>query len=192
MNPINKKGFIIVCGPSGAGKSTLIERVTQEIHHITATISYTTRLKRDYEIHGKNYFFISEEEFFKKEKNGDFVEWAKVYNDYYATAKDQVQAVWNSGKSIIKDVDLQGLQSIKKLYPHSLSVGIFAPSSEEANDRIRKREADSTSIINIRKGTYQKEMEQLYQLAEVKIINDELEKAYIKFKKEIETYIHSI
>lgn len=184
-----KNPFIILCGPSGAGKSTLLKNMIQEIQILTPTISFTTRKKRPFEKNEKDYFFISKEEFFQKISNGEMLEWAQVYGYYYGTSKKQVEKIWNEGKAVIKDLDLQGLQSVKESYPQSLTVGVFPSSKEEAKNRMAKRKAGPNENEVLRLEAYTSEVEQLEQCVDVKIINADLKQAGLDLKKEIKKYL---
>jgi len=184
-----KTPFIILCGPSGAGKSTLLKNMIQEVQTLTQTISFTTRKKRPFEKDEKDYFFISKEKFFQKISNGEMLEWAQVYGYYYGTSKKQVEKIWDEGKAVIKDLDLQGLQSVKESYPQSLTVGVFPSSKEEAKNRMAKRKAGPNENQALRLEAYTSEVEQLEQCVDVKIVNTDLERASLDLKKEIKKYL---
>ena len=184
--------FIIVAGPSGVGKSTLIKRVAGSMkQEIARIISYTTRKKREDEIEGEDYFFISQEEFLKKKEQGHFIETACVYNDHYGTSRQQAESVWKSHKAVIKDLDIEGLKSVKKLYPQSLAVGIFVSDPGDVKKRIAERNTDFGENLNIRMEAYEKEVRELKQLCEVRIFNDNFDRAVFSLKKEIEKYLIS-
>ena len=184
-----KNPFIILCGPSGAGKSTLRQNMIQEIQNLTSTISFTTRAKRPFEKDKKDYFFVSKEEFFQKISKGEMLEWAQVYGYYYGTSKQQVKKIWNEKKAVIKDLDLQGLQSVKESYPQSLTVGVFPSSKEEAENRMAKRKASPSENSDLRLEAYTSEVKQLEKCVDVKIINVDLKKASLELQKEIKKYL---
>ncbi len=184
-----KNPFIILCGPSGAGKSTLRQNMIQEIKILTSTISFTTREKRPFEKDKKDYFFISKEEFFQKISNGEMLEWAQVYGYYYGTSKQQVEQIWSEEKAVIKDLDLQGLQSVKESYPQSLTVGILPSSKEEAKNRMAKRKTSPNENSDLRLEAYTSEVEQLKKCVDVQIINIDLKQASLELKKEINKYL---
>ena len=117
MNNIkkNKKGlFIILSSPSGAGKTTLAKKILKNNKNIELSISYTTRKKRSLEKNNKDYNFISEEKFKKLKEKKYFLEWAKVFNNYYGTSLTKVQKINNKGKDVLFDIDWQGSRKIKK------------------------------------------------------------------------------
>ena len=184
-----KNPFIILCGPSGAGKSTLLKNMIQAIEPLTSTISLTTREKRPYEKEAKDYFFVSQEKFFQKIKEGDLLEWAQVYGYYYGTSKKQVEKIWSEGKAIIKDLDLQGLQSVKESYPQCLAVGVFPSSKEEAKNRMASRKAGPHENLELRLTAYTSEVEQLKKCVDLKIINDDLKRAVAELEKKIKSYL---
>ena len=184
-----KNPFIILCGPSGAGKSTLLKNMIQEIQILTPTISFTTREKRPYEEDKKDYFFMSKEELFQKISNGEMLEWAQVYGYYYGTSKEQVEKIWSEGKAVIKDLDLQGLQSVKESYPQSLTIGVFPSSKEEAKNRMAKRKTGPNENQILRLEAYTSEVEQLKQCVDIKIVNADLKQASLELTKEIKKYL---
>ena len=184
-----KNPFIILCGPSGAGKSTLLQNVIRELENLSSTISFTTRAKRPSEEDQKDYFFISKEQFFQKVKEGEMLEWAQVYGHYYGTSKKQVEKIWSEGKAVIKDLDLQGLQSVKESYPQSLRVGVFPSSKEEAKNRMSKRKPSPNENPDLKLGAYAGEAEQLEKCLDVKIINIDLKQAILDLKREIHQYL---
>ena len=185
-----KNGFIVLCGPSGSGKSTLIQRVLELMgDRLDRIVSYTTRKKRPLEQHGKDYFFISEKEFLEKQNKGQLIEWSKIYGAYYGSSKEQVLDRWRKGFAVIKDLDLNGLRAIEKLYPKSLSVGVLVSSEEEIKKRVLKRGEDRGENLSARLKACLKEMEDLRQFCQVKIYNDQIDTAVLELKKEIEKYL---
>ena len=122
-----KKNFFILSGPSGVGKTVFLKKSLEEFPSLKCIASYTTRKKREGEKEGETYFFVSHEEFEKLKNEGELLEWEEVHGEFYATAKKEVERVWSEEKAIIKDVDVRGFSSIKKIYPHS--TGIFISSS---------------------------------------------------------------
>ena len=108
--------IIIIVAPSGTGKSTLLARLQKDIPDLKWSVSCTTRPKRTGEIHGKDYFFITEEEFLNRKENNEFIEWAKVHSNYYGTLKSEVKRIWENGKAVIFDVDVIGGLNLKKIF----------------------------------------------------------------------------
>ncbi len=184
-----KNGFIVLCGPSGAGKSTLIQSLMKDMDSLRLSISCTTRQKRPFETPGKEYFFLSREEFLERIKEGEFLEWTQVYGHYYGTAQTQIKQIWKENKVPITDLDLKGVKSVRKLYPQSLVVGIFA-DQQEVQSRISQRDAAPNENKELRLKAYKEEVSELQKYSHVQIINEHLEKAYQKLKNEIKQYLY--
>ncbi len=149
---MKKKGTILlISGPSGAGKSSMIKELEKEIKDIYFSVSVTTRAKRDGEKEGIDYHFVSKDEFEKDIKDGYFLEWAKVHDNYYGTSlKHTIQAI-DEGKLVVFDIDVQGfLQARKKLDDLITSVFITTPSAKELKSRLLKRATDSKETIQKR------------------------------------------
>ena len=186
---LNQKGcFLIVSGPSGVGKTRFINKSLEEIPVLSNTISFTTRTARTGEKSGKFYYFISKKEFEEKKQNKEFLEWALVHDEFYATSKKEVERLWSMNKAIIKDIDIQGLRSIKKIYPHSVGIFIYPPSIDELKKRLLKREQISEDKLKLRLDTAVKEMAEA-SIYDYKIINDDFEAAWAEFKNLIESQL---
>jgi guanylate kinase len=141
---LGKEGAIIaISAPSGAGKTTIVKRIIKEFPNLVYSISATTRKKRDNEINGEDYYFLSEDEFLQKIKNNEFVEWEKVYDYYYGTFKNFIEENINKGKSVILEVDVKGALSIKKIYPGAFLIYVIPPSYEELLKRLKNRKTEN-------------------------------------------------
>lgn len=180
MNP--KGPFVIVSGPSGVGKTTFIEKSLEQLPQLSNTISWTTRPPRKGERGGIFYHFITEEQFEKLKEQGEFLEWAKVHNDFYATSKKEVERLWSKGRAIIKDIDVQGCHSIKKIFPHSISIFIYPPSLNELKKRILKRDSSLKEGLEKRLSIAAEEMAQGREY-DFKIVNDTFKEAWEEFQK---------
>ena len=145
-----KGPFIVVSGPSGVGKTLFIEKSLKTFSKLSSIVSWTTRKPRPNEKNGDFYHFITKKDFEELRKTGEFVEWAQVHNEFYATSKKEVEKIWKNGQAIIKDIDVQGCRSIKKVFPHSVSVFIYPPSIQELKNRILKRGSLNEKQIKIR------------------------------------------
>jgi guanylate kinase len=143
---------IILSAPSGAGKTTIVNDLLQHVPSLSFSISATSRAPRGKEIHGKDYFFISPEEFHQRIENDEFLEYEEVYKDYYyGTLKTQVEQLLKSGRNIIFEVDVVGACNIKKYYgERALSIFIQPPSIKELRNRLTKRGTDSPETIENR------------------------------------------
>ena len=148
---MDKAKLIIFSAPSGAGKSSLIRKLIQlSDQSIELSVSATTRASRDGEVHGKDYFFMSDDEFNQMKDNDAFLESANVHGFQYATIKSYVQEKINSGISIILDIDVQGFTQIKNSLMEHISIFILPPSFEELEKRLFTRGQDSNEVISKR------------------------------------------
>ena len=145
---MDKAKLIIFSAPSGAGKSSLIRKLVQlSDQSIELSVSATTRASRDGEVHGKDYFFMSDDEFNQMKDNDAFLESANVHGFQYATIKSYVQEKINSGISVILDIDVQGFTQIKNSLMEHISIFILPPSFEELEKRLFTRGQDSNEVI---------------------------------------------
>lgn len=144
------QNIVIISGPSGAGKSSLCDEAFKHFPNLYFSISSTTRKKRDGEINGVHYNFITQEEFQKGIANNEFLEWAMVHNNYYGTAKSQVEQALANNKIILFDIDIQGQRAIKKHYPNATSIFITTSNAKVLESRLKSRALDSAEIIENR------------------------------------------
>lgn len=148
-----KKKLIVFSAPSGSGKTTIVQHLLHQPElNLDFSISATSRYKRENETDGKDYYFLSPEEFQKKIENNAFIEYEEVYKDnFYGTLKSELERVWNQGKHIIFDIDVVGGLNIKNQYPEeTLAVFVSPPSIEELERRLRKRQTESNEKIQMR------------------------------------------
>jgi len=173
-----KKGAILILsGPSGCGKSTLLKEVYKDIDDYYFSISTTTRAPRVGETNGIDYFFVTKEEFEKDIENGDFLEYAKVHDNYYGTSLKPINSALNEGKLVIFDIDVQGHEIVRnKLNAIVTSVFITTPSLEVLETRLNSRNTDSLEIIEKRIKNAKGEVE-YFQDYDYLIINDDLQTA---------------
>ena len=173
-----KKGAIlIISGPSGCGKSTLLKEVYKDIDDYYFSISTTTRAPREGEVNGVDYFFVTKEEFEKDINNGDFLEYAKVHDNYYGTSLKPIHKALDESKLVIFDIDVQGHEIVrKKLSSITTSVFITTPSLEVLESRLNSRNTDSIEIIEKRIKNAKGEVE-YFQDYDYLIINDDLQTA---------------
>ena len=171
-----KKGAIlIISGPSGCGKSTLLKEVYKDIDDYYFSISTTTRAPRIGEVNGIDYFFVTKEEFEKDINNGDFLEYAKVHDNYYGTSLKPIKKALDESKLVIFDIDVQGHEIVRsKLDSITTSVFITTPSLEVLETRLNSRNTDSTEIIEKRIKNAKGEVE-YFQDYDYLIINDNLQ-----------------
>ena len=145
--------LIVFSAPSGSGKTTIVRYLLSKPElNLDFSISAASRPPREDEVDGKDYYFLSLEDFKKKIKNDEFLEWEEVYRDnFYGTLKTEVDRIWASGKNVIFDIDVVGGMDIKHLYPEkTLAVFVKPPSIEELKIRLKKRKTESEDKINMR------------------------------------------
>ena len=142
--------LIVVSGPSGAGKGTICKSLLKKYSGIQMSVSATTRKPRDGEEHGVNYFFLEKEEFIKKIDKGEFLEHAKVYENYYGTPSDFVMDKINNGEDVLLEIDIQGALQVKEKYSEGVFVFILPPSMEELKNRIVGRGSETEETLKIR------------------------------------------
>ena len=149
-----KKGKLLVfSAPSGSGKTTIVRHLlSKKDLNLEFSISAATREARGEEINGKDYYFMSIEEFKKHIKADDFVEWEEVYRDnFYGTLKTEIERIWANGKNVIFDIDVAGGLRIKKKFPNeTLAVFVKPPSIDELKIRLKKRSTESEDKVNMR------------------------------------------
>ncbi len=139
--------LFIVAAPSGAGKSSLVNALLAQEPTITLSISTTTRAPRPGEMHGKEYFFTSEEEFLKRERDGEFLEWARVHGNCYGTSRTFIDGQLRAGHDVLLEIDWQGAQQVRRQFASAVGVFILPPSIAVLEERLRKRGQDSDEVI---------------------------------------------
>lgn len=176
---MNKGKLLIFSAPSGSGKTTLVNYLLSEIPEMAFSVSATSRAPRGNEINGKEYYFITLEEFKKRVENGEFLEWQEVYpGRCYGTLLSVVEKMREEGKHVVFDVDVVGGTNIKKYYgDEALSIFIQAPSIEALRERLVGRQTDSMEEIERRLAKADWEMNFAKDKFDTIIINDELETA---------------
>jgi guanylate kinase len=186
--PSSKVRMIIVAAPSGAGKSSFVEKISAEDSRLHDIITYTTRAMRHHESQGKPYFFISKEEFLKKQSEDFFIEWAQVHTNLYGTSYEQVNLAWARDKVVIMDIDIQGVATFKAKFPDAKTVFILPPSIEELKRRVIKRDGAPPPDLDVRMQNAEKEMAKAHEF-DVQIVNDVFERSFAEFKKTVENWI---
>jgi guanylate kinase len=172
MQKIGSK-FLVLSAPSGSGKTTIAKLLVKRHSAMSISISATTRKKRPNEENGKDYFFLSENEFKENVDNDNFVEYEEVHGDFYGTLKNRVTELSDQGKTVIFDIDVKGAITIKKKYPEAILLFIKPPSLAELKARLKKRKSETDESINKRLDRIEFEYEQAKHFDHV-IINDNL------------------
>ncbi len=166
----------IISAPSGAGKTSLITKLLEGLDDAEMAVSHTTRAKREGEVDGKHYHFISAEEFLEGIGNGDFLESASVFGNHYGTSKKAVEDITSKGIDVILEIDWQGAQQVRKIMPAASSIFILPPSRAELESRLRGRGTDSDEVIQKRLAQSCADMAHYHEFDYV-VINDDFAKA---------------
>ena len=185
--------LIVFSAPSGAGKTTIVRHLLEQKElNLAFSISATSRRKRGNETEGKDYYFISTEQFKKHIKAGDFLEWEEVYRDnFYGTFKSEIDRIWGMEKHVIFDIDVSGGLRIKKKFPNqTLAVFVKPPSIDELKIRLKKRQTESEDKINMRISKASAELATA-PLFDCIIENFNLEKAQNEAKQTVHDFILS-
>lgn len=190
MFRITEGKVVIFSAPSGAGKSTIIGRLLEKFPRLEFSISCTSRPPRGKEVHGREYYFLSNDEFKARARAGEFVEWEEVYpGTCYGTLRREVDRIWEKGNVIVFDVDVKGGVNLKKTFGASaLSVFIMPPSVEELRRRLVGRGTDSAETIEKRVAKAEQEIAHAPQFDRV-IVNDSLEEAVAEAEKTVAEFI---
>ncbi|MCD6201619.1 MAG: guanylate kinase [Bacteroidales bacterium] len=185
-----QRKILIFSSPSGAGKTTIVRHLLRTFPNLAFSVSATTRPRRDHEEDGKDYYFLSVDEFRNKIEEDAFVEWEEVYKGtYYGTLKSEVQRLLNRGYHVVFDVDVKGALSIKKLYgKQALAVFVMPPSVEELKKRLHHRSTDPEESIRERVNKARQEMK-FSDKFDVILINDKLEESLPKAEEIVKRFI---
>lgn len=151
VRQVSQSGTLfVVSAPSGAGKSTLNNALLKTDDNIQLSISYTTRAPRTGEIEGVSYHFIGVDEFLSRQNKGEFIESAEVHGNYYGTSKIWINQALTSGKDVLLEIDWQGAEQVRTLFPQMVGIFILPPSLSSLQERLHKRGTDSAEIITRR------------------------------------------
>ena len=166
----------IISAPSGSGKTTLVSQLMAKESNLEFSISCTTRKPRGQEEDGKEYFFISREEFERRIDAGEFLEWAKVFDNYYGTSRQELARAEGLGKDLVLDIDVQGARQLKEKIAGAVSIFILAPSRTELEQRLRSRSEDSDVVIRRRLEEAAAEIRN-YSAYDYVIVNDRVDES---------------
>lgn len=175
-----KGRVIVLSGPSGAGKTTLQDFLLKDKKfkgRILRSISATTRAPRGKEVNGRDYVFLSQKMFEYKIASGQFLEWAKIYNNYYGTTMKSARVILGQGKSLLLCIDVQGAAQVEQKIPSALKIFVKTPTLEVLRDRLIARRTDDVKSIEVRMKAAAEELACAKQYNYI-IVNDDLERAY--------------
>lgn len=168
--------LFIVSAPSGAGKTTLVGRLIAADPAVVHSVSYTTRAPRPGELEGREYHFVDVKGFLGMRERGEFVEWAEVHGNFYGTSRLWLESRMREGSDVLLEIDWQGAQQVRKLFPQAVGIFILPPSIEELERRLRGRASDSDDVIARRVAAALGEMRHVGEFDFV-IINKDLDVA---------------
>lgn len=171
----------IISAASGTGKTSLVKKLVDGLDNIAVSISHTTRPIRSDEKNEINYFFVSEQQFEAMIANNEFIEYAKVFGNYYGTSRHWVEEQINKGISVILEIDWQGALQVKKIFPESIGIFILPPSMDELKRRLKKRNQDNSETVKRRLLAASKEISH-YMDFDYIVINDKFNNAIMDLK----------
>jgi guanylate kinase len=178
---MNHGKLYIIAAPSGAGKTSLVKQLVADLDSLTVSISHTTRPMRPGEAHGRDYYFVPIADFQDMLEQQAFLEHARVFDNFYGTARQTVQENLSQGLDVILEIDWQGAQQIKKLLPDSQSIFILPPSTAVLQQRLRNRGQDDEQIIARRMRDAVAEMSHYHEF-DYLVVNDDFEQALAALK----------
>ena len=177
MNEQNKSKVVIISGPSGVGKSTICKEIVERLNNIYLGVSVTTKPKSESEVNGRNYWFISKEEFQERIDNGLLLEYAEVFGNMYGTPKDKVDEALGAGKVALLEIDVQGDKQVKQEYKDAVMIFILPPTQKDLAKRMNRRGREDTKTAEERLNGASTEVAAAWQYYEYMVINDKLEQA---------------
>jgi guanylate kinase len=184
--------LVIVTAPSGAGKTTIVRHLLSTFDNLVFSVSATTRSKRDYEVDGKDYYFISQADFRAHIAAGDFLEWEEVYdNQFYGTLKSEVSRIWDAQLHIIFDIDVKGALNIKNAYPQdSLAIFVKPPSPEVLFQRLIGRQTENAESLKKRLARAEEELGYENKFDHI-LVNDTLEHALEESERVVREFLNA-
>jgi len=172
----NNAKLFVIAAPSGAGKTTIVKALVTRNPELKFSISYTTRQKRRTEVDGVDYLFVDVDEFERLKSKGELLEFAEVFDNFYATSRSQVEKHLSCGENVILEIDWQGARQVRTSMPECVTIFILPPSLEELERRLRDRRTDSPEVIERRLRDALSDMSHWDEFDYI-IINDKLEQA---------------
>ncbi len=174
----DKKGkVVIISGPSGVGKSTICKEIVTRRNDVCLSVSMTTRPKSEVEVDGRDYWFVSQEEFKERIGKGLFLEYAEVFGHLYGTPRDKVEEKLKACRTVILEIDVQGAKQVKVLYPDAVMIFILPPSAKVLAERMNHRGRDAAEAAEKRLDGASTEIAAAWQYYEYMVVNEDLQQA---------------
>ncbi|BBA35176.1 guanylate kinase [Methylocaldum marinum] len=173
--------LFIVSAPSGAGKTSLVTALRESLEGFTVSVSHTTRTQRPGEVHGRDYFFVDHAEFERMIAADGFLEHARVFDNYYGTARTTVETALSEGQDVLLEIDWQGARQIRSLMPDSISIFILPPSRRTLEERLKARGQDDPDTIARRMRDAISEMSH-YSEYDYLVVNDDFDRAVAELR----------
>lgn len=168
--------FFVIAAPSGTGKTSLVRALVNNINDLQISISYTTRPPRPGDVHGKDYYFVTPQEFTQMVENNEFLESATIYQHHYGTSREGVMKKLAAGIDVLLEIDWQGAQQIRRLFTSAILIFIVPPSLDTLRQRLQNRRQDQAAVIAQRMEGAQQEISH-YREFDYLVINDKFEQA---------------
>jgi len=172
-----KGRLVIISGPSGVGKSTICKQLVKRLDNVYLSVSVTTRPQSAAEVDGRDYWFVSQEEFHQRLDKGLLLEHAKVFGHFYGTPRDKVVKALKAGKVVILEIDVQGARQIKAAFPEAVMIFILPPTAKDLAERLNHRGREGAEAAEKRLNEASSEIAAAWQYYEQMVINEDLQQA---------------
>jgi len=167
---------VVISGPSGVGKSSFVQQLLAADLNLEYSVSATTRIRRPHETDGRDYLFLTREEFRRRIEAGEFVEWAEVHGEQYGTLRSEIERRLAKGRNVLLDIDVQGGMAVRKVYQDGVFIFVLPPSLASLEERLRGRGTDPDERIRVRLENARREIE-LGKAYDYAVVNDDLDLA---------------
>ena len=169
--------IVVVSGPSGVGKTTICRAINERLDNVYLSAQVTTREKSETEVDGRDYWFITKQEFQKRIEKGLLLEYAEVFGNLYGTPKDKTDQAMQAGKTVVLEIDVQGARQVKAVYPKAAMIFILPPEQKDLIERISSRAREDAETAKVRLSKAESEIADARQLCQYMVVNDDLEQA---------------
>ena len=169
--------IVVVSGPSGVGKTTICRAINERLDNVYLSASVTTREKSETEVDGRDYWFITKQQFQQRIEKGLLLEYAEVFGNLYGTPKDTTDQALQVGQTVVLDIDVQGARQVKAVYPKAVMIFILPPEQKDLIERISSRAREDAETAKVRLSKAESEIADARQLCQYMVVNDDLEQA---------------